>query len=330
MKQRPLSENGLEASVVAFGAWAIGGWKWGGTDANASIEAIRASLDAGVNFIDTAAIYGFGLSEELVGEAIKGRVRKDIVVATKCGLRWDIETPVLHNQNEGKPIYRTLGADSIAWEVEQSLARLKTDYIDLYLTHWPDPETPLEETISALESLKSDGRVREWGFCNSAPDSLELACETGSLCADQERYSLLDREQDQQNLKVCQERRLAFLAYSPIAQGLLTGKVDGKRKFAEGDLRRGNPRFAEPVLDAVQALLAPVKSLARQRGVTTEQLLLAWTLEQSGVTHVLVGARNAEQSVANARAGDIELADDEMEMLSQVAKAWPGFDHFTP
>ena len=328
MKQRSLGKSGIEASVVAFGAWAIGGWKWGGTDAQASIEAIRASLDAGINFIDTAAVYGFGLSEQLVGEAIQGRPRKDIVLATKCGLRWDIETPTLHSDNDGKPIFRTLAADSIAWEIDQSLARLKTDYIDLYLTHWPDPETPLEETIAALDLLKNDGKIRAWGFCNSDPQDLELACEHGTCCADQERYSLLDREQEKRNLKVCQECDLAFLAYSPIAQGLLTGKVDGKREFAEGDLRLGNPRFAGPVLEAVQALLAPVKSLARQRGVTTEQLVLAWTLVQPGVSHVLVGARNAGQGVANARTGNLDLATDELEMLSQVAKAWPGFEHF--
>ncbi len=315
----------MQASVVAFGAWAIGGWKWGGSDAQASVEAVRASLDAGVDLIDTAAVYGFGLSEEIVGKAIEGRPREDIIVATKCGLRWDIETSTLHAESEGKRIFRTLEPTSIRWEIEQSLARLGTDYIDLYQTHWPDPATDIESVVDTFEALKAEGLIRAWGLCNESPEQLAAAAKLGSLATDQERYSLLDREQDDANLPLCEEQDIGFLCYSPIAQGLLSGQIDSRRQFAEGDLRIGNPRFSPAVLDAIQAVLAPVKALARDRGDTVEQLVLAWTLEQPGVSHVLVGTRDVEQAAANALAGSVELDDDEMAMISQAAAAWPGF-----
>ena len=326
MKKRTLGKNGMQASVVAFGAWAIGGWKWGGSDAQASVAAVQASLDAGVDFIDTAAVYGFGLSEEIVGKAIQGRSREDIVVATKCGLRWDIETPTLHAESEGRRICRTLEPSSIRWEIEQSLQRLGTDYIDLYQTHWPDPETDIESVVESLETLKKEGLIRAWGLCNESAKQLTAAAQLGGIATNQEKYSMLDREQDSSNLPICEEHDLGFLCYSPIAQGLLTGNIDAKRRFAAGDLRIDNPRFAPPVLDAIQAVLAPIKSLARDRDVTVEQLVLAWTLNQTGVNHVLVGTRDIEQAKSNAMAGSIELDGDEMAMISQAAAAWSGFD----
>ena len=328
MNSRELGKGGIQASSVAFGAWAIGGWKWGGADAEASVKAVQASLDAGVNLIDTAAVYGFGLSEEIVGKAIAGRTRADIVIATKCGLRWDRESATLHAESEGKRIFRTLDAQSIRWELEQSLTRLKTDYIDLYQTHWPDPATDLAEVVGTLDNLKDEGLIRAWGLCNERPERIADAVALGSISTDQERYSLLDREQDTANLPVCDEHSLGFLCYSPIAQGLLSGRLDSKRQFAEGDLRAGNPRFSPAVLEAVQAVLAPVKSLARDRGVTTEQLVLAWTLEQPGVSHVLVGTRSAEQAVSNAQVGSIKLDAEELAVISQAADAWPGFESF--
>lgn len=329
MKTRRLGKHGMQASVVAFGAWAIGGWKWGGADADASVKAVQASLDAGVDLIDTAAVYGFGLSEEIVGKAIAGRKREDIILATKCGLRWDMESATLHAESEGKRIFRTLDETSVRQEFEQSCQRLGTDYIDLYQTHWPDPETELADVVATLEALRGEGKIRAWGLCNETPDRLVEAARLGALSTDQERYSLLDREQDSANLPVCQEFELGFLCYSPIAQGLLTGKMDSKREFAEGDLRTGNPRFKPAVLDAVQAVLAPVKSLARDRGVSTEQLVLAWTLQQPGVSHVLVGTRDVVQAASNAKAGSIELDAQELSLITQAADAWPGFDAFS-
>lgn len=328
MKKRLLGKNGIEASVVAFGAWAIGGWKWGGNDARASVEAVRSALDAGVNLIDTAAVYGFGLSENIVGEAIAGRPRDEIILATKCGLRWDIETPTLHFKSGEQTIYRTLDAQSIRWELQQSLERMGTDYIDLYQTHWPDPTQDIDAVVSTLQALKKEGLIRAWGLCNENPERLTAAAQSGDMATDQERYNLLDREQDALNLPICQEHDLGFLCYSPIAQGLLTGKIDEKREFKADDLRIGNPRFATPVLEALQVVLAPVKSLARDKGVSTEQLVLAWTLRQPGVSHVLVGARSAEQARANATVGSLMLDDEELGVVQQAADAWPGFEKF--
>jgi len=317
----------MTASVVAFGAWAIGGWKWGGTDATTSVGAIQASLDAGVDFIDTAAVYGFGLAVEILGVAIQGRKRADIVLATKCGLRWDIETPTLHHKGPEHSIYRTLEDASIRWELQQSLARLGTDYIDLYQTHWPDPEVDIGAVVETLESLKKEGLIRAWGLCNESSERLQSAAISGELATDQERYSMLDREQEGANLDVCQEYNLGFLCYSPIAQGLLTGRIDSKRRFSADDLRIGNPRFAPAVLEAVQAVLAPVKSMARDKGVKTEHLVLAWTLRQPGVSHVLVGARDADQASSNALAGAVELDEEELGVIQQAADAWPGFEN---
>ena len=325
MRTRTLGRSGIEASTIAFGAWAIGGWKWGGTDAEDSVRAIRAALDAGMTMIDTAAVYGFGLSEELVGRAIAGRARDEIVLATKCGLRWDVETPTLHAEADGRRICRTLAPDSIRHELDASLERLGTDHVDLYQTHWPDPETPVESVVETFETLKKEGKIRAWGFCNSDPESLRTALECGGPASDQERYSLLDREQDERNLPLCDERGLAFLAYSPIAQGLLTGRVDARREFPEGDLRRDNPRFSADVREAVQTVLAPVKALARERGASVEQLVLAWTLERPGVSHVLVGTRSEEQATSNAAAGALSLESAEIEVIDQAAAAWPGF-----
>lgn len=309
---------------MAFGAWAIGGWKWGGTDAKASIAAIRAALDHGVSLIDTAPVYGFGLSERLVGEAIAGRPRDSVVIATKCGLVWDRETTVLHADTEGRQIYRTLDAASIRKELHASLQRLGVDYIDLYQTHWPDPESDMAEVADTLHELKREGLVRAIGFCNAAPD--ELTAAAAVLDSDQERYSLLDREREADNVPLCRSRNMAFLAYSPIAQGLLTGRIDSKREFPANDLRRGNPRFDARVLDAVQAVLAPVKALARDRGVPTDRLVLAWTLAQPGVSHVLAGTRTEEQAIANAAAGELVLHTEELDVINQAAAAWPGFD----
>jgi len=322
---RPLGNSGISASNVVFGAWAIGGWKWGGTDAGESIESIRAALDGGVNCIDTAAVYGFGLSEQLVGEAIKGYAREDIVLATKCGLRWDIETPTLHAESEGKQIFRTLSRESILWEVEQSLKRLGTDYIDLYQTHWPDPEIPTEDVLDTFDELVKSGKVRAVGFCNSTSDDLIIGAKHTAFCTDQEKYSLLDREQDSSNLPVVQERGLSFLAYSPLAQGLLTGAVTPDRKFSDNDLRSENPRFSPVSRERVASVVQTIATVANEHEVSVGQAVLAWTLQQPGVSHVLAGTRNVEQAKHNAQAGRVVLNQQALDVISDAANAFDGF-----
>ena len=325
MHYRKLGHSELNASVVAFGAWAIGGWKWGGTDAKAAVAAIGAAIDNGVNFIDTAAVYGFGVSESIVGNAIADIPRDSIIVATKCGLRWDKETDYLHAESGGKKIFRTLSADSINWEVEQSLQRLNTDYIDLYQTHWPHESTPPAEVMDALIELKRSGKIRSIGFCNASINDLTVASGTGHLDVDQEKYSMLDRERDADNLPLCREQQLAFLAYSPMAQGLLTNKIDSNRVYQSDDLRIGNPRFSKNNVDAIKRLLEPVQDIANDKKANVEHVVLAWTLQQAGVTHVLVGARTPEQAISNAKAGSVSLSETELDTISKVAGQWNGF-----
>ena len=326
MQTRTLGEDGPAASVVGFGAWAIGGWKWGGTDEREAVASIRQALDTGMTLIDTAPVYGFGLSETLVGRAIASRPRDSVVVATKCGLRWDRESPTLHASTEGRSIWRTLEPDSVREELHASLERLGLDHVDLYQTHWPDPEADMQEVAETLAELKREGLARAVGFCNS--DTGDLQAAALHLDTDQERYSLVDREQDLMNLPVCELHGLGFLAYSPMAQGLLSGRLDARREFPEGDLRRDNPRFAPPVLAALEAVLAPVKAIARRREVPLERLVLAWTLARPGVTHVLAGTRTVEQAASNAAAGSLALDAEEIELISQAAAAWPGFESF--
>lgn len=325
MQLRALGNSNIQASVIAFGAWAIGGWKWGGTDATAAVNAIDAAIGAEINFIDTAAVYGFGVSEEIVGKAIQSHPRDKLIIATKCGLRWDIESKHLHAESEGKRIFRTLAADSIQWEVEQSLQRLNTDYIDLYQTHWPDPHAMQDDVMQTLIKLKEAGKIRAIGLCNASTDDISTACATGQLDVDQERYSLLDQERAQDNLPLCKSNKLAFLAYSPMAQGLLTDKLDASRQYGEGDLRIDNPRFSKQNIATISKLLEPVKALAADRGLTLEQVVLAWTLQQPGLSHVLVGARTAEQAINNAKAGSVILSAEELQLITSAANQWSGF-----
>ncbi|MCK5272116.1 MAG: aldo/keto reductase, partial [Sedimentisphaerales bacterium] len=249
MEYRKLGDSGIEASVVALGAWAIGGWMWGGTEEKAAVKTIQASLDNGVNFIDTAAIYGYGRSEEIVGRAINGR-RDKVVLATKCGLRWDLKKGdfYFYGTEEGislgpakYEVYKYLHPDSIKEEVERSLKRLGTDYIDLYQTHWQESTTPIEDTITALLKLKEQGKIRAIGVSNANIEQLKAY---GNIDTDQERFSMLDRRIEQDGtLTHCRENNIAVLAYSPLVHGLLTGKMTPDRQFKEGDLRRGNPCF---------------------------------------------------------------------------------------
>jgi len=325
MQYRKIGSSDIEASVVAFGAWAIGGWKWGGTDATAAIDAIDSAIAEGINFIDTAAVYGFGLSEELVGKAIQKHQRDKLIIATKCGLRWDMESAHLHVESEGRRVFRTLSAESIVHELDESLKRLQTDYVDLYQTHWPDPHTAPEQVIQTLIELKTAGKIRSIGFCNASLADLNAGLASGHLDVDQERYSMLDRERDHDNLPVCEKNNLSFLAYSPMAQGLLTDKLDASRVYNDGDLRIGNPRFSEQNAHRIADVLAPVQALATELKLSIEHVVLAWTLKQPGLSHVLVGARNAEQAKHNARAGSVELSDEQMQVVSQAAAQWGGF-----
>jgi aryl-alcohol dehydrogenase-like predicted oxidoreductase len=324
MQFHGLGPSGIEASVVGLGTWAIGGWMWGGTDEPNAVEAIQAAIDHGVSLIDTAPVYGFGLSEELVGRAIADR-RDKVVLATKCGLVWDRQEGqfFMHSDDRGvtsrpseKAIYRCLRPASIRQEVEQSLRRLRTDRLDLLQTHWQDATTPIDETMTMLLRLKREGKIRAIGVSNIGMDHLKAY---GPIDTVQEKYSLIDRDVENNGiLDFCREHGLAILAYSPLSNGLLTGKLQPNRQYGEGDLRRSRARFQKENLERTNAALAALRPIAESHRATLAQVIIAWTFSQPGITHVLCGARNAGQAIENAGAGQISLSADERAAIGRV------------
>ncbi|RWI29945.1 MAG: aldo/keto reductase [Mesorhizobium sp.] len=304
---RSIGKSGVVASAVGLGTWAIGGWMWGGTDEAESIAAIQASIDAGISLIDTAPAYGLGRSEEIVGKAIKGR-RDRVVIASKCGLNWHSKKGNHFFDQDGTPVNRYLGADGVAYEVEQSLRRLGTDYIDLYITHWQDPTTPIAETMEALERLKSAGKIRAIGASNLDAAELQQYVAAGQLDAIQERYSMLDREIEQTLLPIARQHQVAALSYSSLALGLLSGAIDPAREFGGDDQRKDNPRFSQANRRKVAALKHALAPVAEVHQASMAQIVIAWTLAQPGITFALCGARNATQALDNARAGEILLS----------------------
>ena len=327
MRYRKLGHSGIDASVVAFGAWAIGGWNWGGTDEKESIRAIHAAIDAGINFIDTAAIYGFVRSEEIVGKALRDR-RDQVVLATKCGMRWDKKkgdfafrtTEKETNESGDRKVYKYLGPESVREEIEKSLSRLQTDYIDLYQTHWQESTTPISETMATLMDLKKEGKIRAIGCSNATPEQMDAYRAAGQLDSDQEKFSMLDQDLKDENLTYCAGHDLALLAYSPLAQGLLTGKVDPKRRFKKGDQRRDAKRFSKENRLKVQKLLDAIKPIAETHDLTFAQLTIAWTVEQVGCSHALVGARNEKQAIENAQGGGVVLNPEEIHKIDAAIK----------
>ena len=318
MQTRPLGPSGIEASVIGLGTWAIGGWMWGGTEEEASVRAIRASIDGGITLIDTAPVYGFGLSERIVGKAIEGR-RDEVVLATKCGLRWDLQQGEhLFTDGDGNQIYKYLHPDSIRYEVEQSLKRLGVETIDLYQTHWQDGTTPIEETMECLLRLKEEGKIRAIGVSNATVQQMQRYRSVGPLDTDQEKFSMLDRGLEAEQLPYCREQGIAVLAYSPMAMGLLTGKVGPDREFPEDDVRSRQPRFKTENRARVLRMLDELKPIAEAHGVNLAQLAVAWAYHQPGLTHALVGARSEQQAAENVRAGKVELGEQELRQIDDV------------
>lgn len=311
---RSIGGSGIAASGVGLGTWAIGGWMWGGTDEQHSIAAIQASIDAGVSLIDTAPAYGLGRSEEIVGKAIRGR-RDRVVLATKCGLNWHSGKGNHFFDQDGRAVHRYLGADGIAYEVEQSLSRLGTDRIDLYITHWQDPTTPIAETMEALLRLKQQGKIGAIGASNVGEGALKEYLAAGQLDAIQERYSMIDREIEATLLPLARANDVATLSYSSLALGLLSGAIDPARQFSGDDQRKDNPRFSEANRRKVADFKAAIATVADRHEASMAQLVIAWTLAQPGITFALCGARNPAQALDNARAGQLRLDAEDLAAL---------------
>ncbi len=324
MQTRPLGASGIEASVIGLGTWVTGGGAVWGTepDDRESIRAIQASLDAGVNLIDTAPGYGWGRSEQVVGQAIKGR-RDSVIIATKCGLIWDDDRGSPFAELNGKMVRRSLRPDTIVEEIERSLTCLDTDTIDLYQTHWPSVEpdkTPIEETMAALLKLKDAGKIRMIGVCNCSLDELAENVQHGPVASHQFRYSMLWRDAEQEILPYGQQHHIATLTYMSLEQGLLTGKIGLDREFAQDEFRANedwSPWFQLENRRRVLALLDRWEELTEKYHISLAQLALAWTVAQPGITHVLVGARNTQQAIENAAAAGVELSKADLERMNQ-------------
>lgn len=318
MLTRTIGASGISASAIGLGTWAIGGWMWGGTDEAQSIDTIRASIDEGVSLIDTAPAYGQGLSEEIVGKAIKGR-RDKVVLATKLGLVWHTKKGNHFFDYDGAPVHRYLGADSVVYEVEQSLRRLGTDHIDHYITHWQDPTTPVTETMEALDRLKTQGKIRSIGASNVSVADVKAYLAAGQLDAVQQEYSMVARDMEQDLLPFCAGNNVSVLSYSSLALGLLSGKIGPDRLFTGDDQRKDNPRFSQPNRRKVAALMEAIKPSAEAHGASEAQVVIAWTLQHPGITFSLCGARSPQQARENAQAGRIKLSGQEINQISEAA-----------
>ncbi|WP_421611627.1 aldo/keto reductase [Agrobacterium tumefaciens] len=323
---RTIGRSGISASAVGLGTWAIGGWMWGGTDERQSIAAIQASIDAGISLIDTAPAYGMGLAETIVGKAIAGR-RDKVVLVTKCGLVWHVNEGAYFFHQDGKPVHRYLGAASIRHEVEESLKRLGTDYIDHYVTHWQDATTPIAETVETLVRLKDEGKIRSIGASNVSPEDLVAYIATGALGAIQEEYSMVRRDIETTLLPLCRTSAVSVLSYSSLALGLLSGKVGPERVFAGDDQRKGNPRFSQANREKIARLTRRLEPVAKAHGASIAQVVIAWTIAQPGITFSLCGARDPAQAVENAAAARLRLAENELALISAgVAEHLVGLD----
>ena len=324
MDQRSLGQSPLHVQPVVFGAWAIGGWYWGGTDDARSVRAIQASIDAGVRGIDTAPMYGCGHSERVVGQALVGR-RDRVTLMTKVGLRWD-DPGGAHffddwdDDANPLPIHRNLSAVSVRYEVERSLERMGVDVIDLVQCHWPDPSTEIEETMDALAGVVRAGKARAIGVSNFKPELLErarveLASHGLPLANTQPRYSMVRRDIEADILPWCRDHEVGAIVYSPMEQGLLTGKVGLERVFAKDDGRSEDPAFSTENRTRVLRAIEATADLCATHGCTAAQLALAWCHHQPGVTAAIAGARSPEQAVENAKAASIVLTAAELQRL---------------
>jgi len=313
MKFRPLGWTGEEISVIGLGTWAMGGadWSygWGPQNDEDSINTIRRALDLGINWIDTAPVYGLGHAEEIVGKAIKG-YRYRVFLATKCGLVWD----------SNKNITANLTAKSIRKEVEDSLRRLQTDYIDLYQIHWPNPEAQITEAWETMVKLKEEGKIRYLGVSNFTVDQMERVWLIHKIASLQPPYHMFDRHIENGILQYCATNNIGVIVYSPLASGLLTGKYDEERiaNLHESDWRRRSPLFTEPQISVNLLAINRLKEIAEDLGITLSQLAIAWTLRRLEITAAIVGARNPSQIEETVKAADVRLDEDVLNKIEQV------------
>lgn len=320
MRYRKIGKTDIQASVVGLGTWVGEDWMWGGPDERNLSAAIGAAIDSGITLINTAPVYGLGFSEEVVGKAIAGK-RDQVVLATHCGLVWNTNKGKHFFDERGTPINRYLGEESIRFELDESLRRLKTDHIDLYQIQVFDPDRPIEEPLGTLVDLKQQGKIRAIGVCNPDLSQLQRYDQSGELDAIEQQYSMLDRRAELDILPFCFNNGISVLAYSPLLQGLITGRLGPDQKFAADALHGAPARFGSEHLQEVAGRLRFFDSIAFRYGIDLVQLAIAWTAQSPGISHVLVGARNIEQVRQAARAGDASLSEDDVDEINRALEA---------
>jgi aryl-alcohol dehydrogenase-like predicted oxidoreductase len=313
MQTRQLGNSDIYITPLGVGAWAMGGagwlFSWSHQDDDASIAAIHAALDAGMNWIDTAAVYGLGHSEEVVARALKGRANRPYVF-TKCARVWD----------ENRQIGKSLKADSVRRECEASLRRLKVDVIDLYQIHWPEPDEDVEEGWATLARLKEEGKVRWIGVSNFNHDQLKRARAIAPITSLQPPYSLIRREVEADVLPYCAEHNIGVIAYSPMGSGLLTGTMTRERiaDLPEDDWRRRSPQFQEPLVTRNLKIADKLKEIAARHNRGAGEAAVAWTLRNDVITGAIVGVRNPEQVAGVIGAMDFRLSENEINEIEAL------------
>lgn len=314
METRQFGRTDMQITPIGFGSWAIGGgnWEfgWGAQDDRQAIEAIERAIDLGMNWIDTAAVYGLGHSEELVGQAIQGMSHKPYVF-TKCSMLWD----------DQRQIYHSLKGDSVRRECEASLRRLKVDAIDLYQIHWPNPEAEIEEGWEAMARLKEEGKVRHLGVSNFSVEQMRRVQRIAPISSLQPPYSLLNRHIEREILPFCQENNISVIVYSPMASGMLTGAMTRERiaNFPQDDWRRNNPDYQEPRLSRNLALANQLKRIGARQDRSAGEVAIAWTLRHPAVTGAIVGGRSREQVSEIIGAGEFRLSQAELQEIEDFA-----------
>ncbi len=317
MKTKRLGNSELWVTPIGLGTWAIGGgdnpYGWGAQDDEDSIRTIQHAVDVGINWIDTAKGYGHGHSEEIVGQALKGR-RDKVNIATKCGILW---------KEDGSDIYGHLKAESIKREVESSLQRLQTDVIDLYQIHWPLPDEDIEEGWQAISDLIDEGKVRYGGVSNFNVDQLKRIAPIRQVTSLQPPYSMIKPEIESGILPYCAQQNIGVIVYSPMQAGLLSGKFTPERaaKLPADDWRKGDPNFQDPILSINLEMVAALQSIAERNGISMAVLAIAWTLRRPEVTAAIVGARRPSQIEETVKAGEVELSSAEWQEVEDLLVA---------
>jgi aryl-alcohol dehydrogenase-like predicted oxidoreductase len=312
VRTRKLGSSELELTVVGFGAWAIGGpWEfgWGPQDDDESVRTIRAALDEGINWIDTAPVYGRGRSEQVVGRTLKDVTEKPII-ATKCSLVWD----------EKRDKISCLREESIINECHQSLKRFGVEVIDLYQMHWPEPDEQLEEGIGAMAKLQQQGKVRYIGVSNFDVEQIHRAQKVAQITSLQPPYNMLRRDTEKELLGYCEKNNMGVVVYSPMQKGLLTGKFTAEKVAAlpEGDHRKKDPEFKGEKFSATAELIKNLRPIAERYGITLAQLAVSWVLRRKEVTAAIVGARRPKQTRETAPAADIDLDEQTIEEIEEL------------